>query len=192
MPSRRRPSVASPGTRVGPASSRRSDRTQHWYCYTLESATPGNSRRRRTYVGKTNCLQRRVDQHNGVRRGGARSTHAHRPWYIAFYVKGFANETEALQFEWRMHNPPRDSVVAAAIGAGRTRQRGGLLGRVHSLVGVCSLERWTRSSPLASERPITVVWRPELAALLARYRSRFPSHVRHEIATDSARGLHQQ
>ena len=191
MPSRRR--------LQGPASSRRSDRAQHWYCYTLESAAaaPLSSsscarRQRRTYVGKTNCLQRRVDQHNGVRRGGARSTHADRPWYIAFYVKGFANETEALQFEWRMHNPPRDSVVAAAIGAGRTRQRSGLLGRVHSLVGVCSLERWTRSSPLASERPITVVWRPELAALLARYRSRFPPHVRHEIATESARGLHQQ
>lgn len=174
--------------RRGPASSNRRDRLQHWYCYTLESATGT----RRTYVGKTNCLQRRIDQHNGVRRGGARTTHSGRPWYIVFYAKGFANETEALQFEWRMHNPPRDSVVAAAIGPGRKRRRSGLLGRVHTLVAVCSLERWTRSSPLAVARPLTIVWRPELAALLERYRARFPAHIRHQVARDCTRGLHEQ
>ena len=47
-------------------------RPMKWTVYLLAAA-------KRTYVGITTDLRRRLDQHNGERRGGARSTRAGRP-----------------------------------------------------------------------------------------------------------------
>lgn len=48
-----------------------------WWLYVLVSADE-----RRTYVGITLDVERRVAQHNGDRPGGARSTRAGRPWRV--------------------------------------------------------------------------------------------------------------
>jgi predicted GIY-YIG superfamily endonuclease len=48
-----------------------------WFAYVLVAGG-----RRRTYVGVTTDLARRLRQHNGELRGGARATRAGRPWRV--------------------------------------------------------------------------------------------------------------
>ena len=64
--------------------------------YCLRSAVS-----RRTYVGATVDLTRRLRQHNGDLKGGAKYTSSNRPWELAGTVSGFSTFREALQFEWR-------------------------------------------------------------------------------------------
>ena len=55
---------------------------------------------RRTYVGATNDPDRRLQQHNGEKSGGAKST-AGGAWRRGALVTGFVDKVEALKFEWR-------------------------------------------------------------------------------------------
>lgn len=71
-------------------------RARHFTVYCLRSAVS-----RRTYVGATVDLARRLRQHNGGLKGGAKYTSSNRPWELAGTVTGFATFREALQFEWR-------------------------------------------------------------------------------------------
>ena len=66
-----------------------------WNCYLL--ATEGG---KKTYVGITPDLDRRLRQHNGEIAGGAKATHGHQ-WERLCHVRGFPDHTAALQFEWR-------------------------------------------------------------------------------------------
>ena len=50
---------------------------QQWHVYILLSDD-----KKRTYVGATCDLSRRLDQHNGKIAGGAKSTRAGRPWKL--------------------------------------------------------------------------------------------------------------
>ena len=68
-----------------------------WYVYVLVSLT--NSR---TYVGVTNDLRRRLDQHNGRIPGGAKSTRQARPWRIGCTHGPFETKGEALGVEYRL------------------------------------------------------------------------------------------
>ena len=58
-----------------------------------------------TYIGATIDLNRRLRQHNGEIKGGARRTTmkvcAGDIWSRVCYVEGFPDWTAALQFEWR-------------------------------------------------------------------------------------------
>ena len=58
----------------------------------------------RTYCGVTNNLIRRINQHNGIINGGAKSTKG-REWEYFSIITGFNSREELLQFEWRMHHP---------------------------------------------------------------------------------------
>lgn len=62
-----------------------------WTVYLLVSG-------RRTYIGATTNLDRRLRQHNGEIRGGARSTRG-RQWIVACYIAGFPNRSEAYRWE---------------------------------------------------------------------------------------------
>jgi predicted GIY-YIG superfamily endonuclease len=66
-----------------------------WNCYLL--ATSGE---KKTYVGVTPDLDRRLKQHNGELAGGAKATHGHQ-WKRVCHVRGFPDHRAALQFEWR-------------------------------------------------------------------------------------------
>lgn len=72
-----------------------------WSVYCLELA--GGSR---TYVGATTDFARRIRQHNGELVGGAKYTTAAAAsggvWKPAFVVRGFPDQTAALQFEWAL------------------------------------------------------------------------------------------
>jgi len=61
---------------------------------------------KKSYVGVTNSLPRRLRQHNGELKGGARYTHAHRPWqFFAIFV--VANRHDALSIEWKIKHCKR-------------------------------------------------------------------------------------
>ena len=55
-----------------------------------------------TYNGYTNNLKRRIRQHNGIIKGGAKSTHNKGPWNYYCIITGFENRQEALQMEWKL------------------------------------------------------------------------------------------
>ena len=54
-----------------------------------------------TYVGATVDLDRRLRQHNGEIKGGAKITSKRDVWRRHCYVSGFPTWQSALQFEWR-------------------------------------------------------------------------------------------
>jgi putative endonuclease len=66
-----------------------------WFVYVLTS-----DGERRTYVGISRDVERRLEQHNGHDPGGARSTRAGRPWalgavYGPYRDRGVAQSAEA-------------------------------------------------------------------------------------------------
>jgi structure-specific endonuclease subunit SLX1 len=69
-----------------------------YYVYLLESTNHS------TYVGATMNLDRRLRQHNGEIKGGARATTTKvkkgEKWNRICYVEGFPTWNEALKFEW--------------------------------------------------------------------------------------------
>jgi len=64
-----------------------------WYVYLLHSPDSG-----RTYIGATTDVERRLEQHNGRRRGGARAT-KNREWKLVCYLAGFRDRSEAYRWE---------------------------------------------------------------------------------------------
>lgn len=82
---------------------KKSPSTKEYLCYCLKSTTHAN----RTYVGITNNFTRRIRQHNGELVGGARYTHAYRPWRPLFRVHGFKTKRDVLRFEWAMKHRRR-------------------------------------------------------------------------------------
>ena len=67
-----------------------------YFCYVLRSETAPA----RTYVGSTNDLVKRLRQHNGIIKGGARATSTTKPWKVAMVVYGFSNWSATLRFEF--------------------------------------------------------------------------------------------
>lgn len=65
----------------------------NYACYCLNSS-------QKTYVGCTNDLDRRLQQHNGLKAGGAKATRG-RAWTRILSVVGFPTQQAALQFEWK-------------------------------------------------------------------------------------------
>lgn len=66
-----------------------------------------STKTKKTYVGSTKYLSRRIRQHNGEIKGGAKYTKGFksRPWQIVLYVEGFQSWKETLSFEWHIkHN----------------------------------------------------------------------------------------
>ena len=69
-----------------------------WSVYLLE-----DTQHKRTYVGATIDIHRRLLQHNGVQAGGAKATRG-REWNRVCHVTGFPHPKSALQFEWKWKN----------------------------------------------------------------------------------------
>lgn len=53
---------------------------------------------KRTYIGSTTNVRRRLRQHNGEIVGGARSTRGHK-WTLVAVVEGFPNRSSACRWE---------------------------------------------------------------------------------------------
>ncbi|XP_010269715.1 PREDICTED: structure-specific endonuclease subunit SLX1 [Nelumbo nucifera] len=93
----RQPPKASPSSPS--SSSKRSSqaalRLSSWTVYLILSTnTPI-----KTYVGVTTDFPRRLKQHNGELKGGAKASRAGRPWVCACIIRGFKDQSEACEFE---------------------------------------------------------------------------------------------
>ncbi|XP_074276167.1 structure-specific endonuclease subunit SLX1 [Silene latifolia] len=78
-------------------------RNQEWCVYLIASTNPPF----KTYVGVTTDFSRRLKQHNGELRGGAKASRAGRPWLCACLVQGFSTHSLACQFESKWKNTSR-------------------------------------------------------------------------------------
>lgn len=97
-----------------------------------------------TYIGCTNNLQRRLRQHNCEIVGGARKTTAlskHRgspeggsAWKRVCHVVGFADQIEALRFEWWWKFVSRKKI----------REGDPVKRRVLALQHLLQMERWEK------------------------------------------------
>lgn len=97
-----------------------------------------------TYAGVSPDPVRRLRQHNGEIKGGAKYTTSKGPgWSHICLVHGFQNKIQAMQFEWAVkHEPPRNL--------------GGPVARLEKMKKVIEKERWTSKSPLSSDVPLEV------------------------------------
>lgn len=100
----------------------------------------------RSYVGITNNLQRRLRQHNGEIKGGAKATRG-KSWSLLCVLSGFPTPRAARQFEWRMHHPPKKG--------------SGLKWRLACLQTVLSLDQWTKTSPRSNDLELFLNWQGE-------------------------------
>ena len=68
-----------------------------FYVYMLHTT---NNYKKRTYVGYTNNLDKRLEKHNSNK--GAKSTKGYK-WKI-IYKKRFTSKTDALSYEYKLKN----------------------------------------------------------------------------------------
>lgn len=90
-------------------------------CYLLRSSSvkgPG-----RTYIGFTVSPLRRLRQHNGEIKGGARKTSRWKPWELVLVVHGFSNSIIALQFEYAWQHPERSRLLRQSFAEHVNRRR---------------------------------------------------------------------
>jgi putative endonuclease len=102
-----------------------------WVVYILRSVQNPNL----TYVGMTNNIRRRLRQHNGCIKGGARYTSTNQPWKLAALIPNLEDKREALKVEyWAKAKHyrskvgiPHDSVPRRVYLIQKTMERHGLL-----------------------------------------------------------------
>ena len=102
--------------------------------------------RDRTYVGMTNNILRRLRQHNGEIKGGARSTRG-RKWKLACLTCGFNKRKTAAQFEWRMHHPRH-----------RKPHRYAIIRRLKELNAMLFMNKVTKTSRETKSLTIKIYW----------------------------------
>ena len=90
-----------------------------------------------TYNGCTNNFERRIRQHNGEIKGGAKCTSKRGPWSPYCIITGFQDNVEALQTEWR---------IKRVEGRRRAKTFSGPKGRIKGLNKILELEQFTSKS----------------------------------------------
>ncbi|KAF5198646.1 Excinuclease ABC, C subunit, N-terminal [Thalictrum thalictroides] len=85
--------------KLSPPSSSRSSPSS-WSVYLIIST----NKPIKTYVGVTTDFSRRLKQHNGDLKGGAKASRAGRPWICACIIQGFKDHSDACELEakWKI------------------------------------------------------------------------------------------
>lgn len=101
------------------------------HCYLLQSLSNPS----KTYIGYTVNPARRIKQHNGLLKGGAKYTSKFQPWKFIAIIEGFKDEPLGLRFEWAWQNPKRSKIFRNGLGnrhsnMGSGMAIAGMLGRV--------------------------------------------------------------
>jgi len=65
------------------------------YCYLIVSKTTPTH----TYIGYTNNTETRIKKHNGLLKGGAKSTRKHKDWEYKKIIE-LTTKSDALSLEW--------------------------------------------------------------------------------------------
>jgi predicted GIY-YIG superfamily endonuclease len=108
------------------------------YCYILRNTYEPD--KNRTYNGYTNNPEKRIRQHNQELKGGAVYTKnwGNKSWEIYVLIKGFPDNHNALQCEWRIKHPVNKKV--------RPKTYNSPDGRVKGLNEILKLQKWTNQS----------------------------------------------
>lgn len=148
--------------------------TNNFICYILRNNN--EKYKNRTYNGFTNNIKRRIRQHNGIIKGGAKYTCRYRidenSWQIIAIVSGFPDKINALQCEWRIKHPDNKKR--------RKNKYNTPSGRIMGLNEVLKLNKWTNNSTVENTFKINVLILDEYSHLL----SDLPDNVRVEIFKD--------
>lgn len=104
---------------------------QKWFCYILQSEN-------KTYAGSTNNLKRRIKQHNGILKGGAKATRG-KTWTFYVILTGFKTHQNALQCEWKIKHP---------TGKKNESKYRGTKGRIKGLNEMLCQDKWTNQSTI--------------------------------------------
>jgi predicted GIY-YIG superfamily endonuclease len=122
-----------------------------WFSYMIRSKTG------HTYVGSTNSPRRRLQQHNRLMSGGAKSTARGTHWRPMILVRGFRTKIECLQFEWAWkHQKFRGTFFSFSFLIETGAKKRGVRRRVICLDNLLKKERWTLNAPLASEITLSI------------------------------------
>lgn len=120
-----------------------------FFVYILES-----SDKKSTYVGATVDVQRRLKQHNGILKGGAKRTtgrlltNSAITWNLICYVAGFPTWNCALKFEWRLKQLTRKLITSYGLNYETP-----LIRREMALEELMSFEKSTSSAIPFAEYP---------------------------------------
>lgn len=113
-------------------------KTKTHFCYILRNTHQNDINR--TYNGYTVNPKHRIRQHNQELAGGAQYTKkwGNKSWEIYVLIKGFPDNHNALQCEWKIKHPARKRK--------RPQRYNGPSGRVIGLNEVLKLPKWTSKS----------------------------------------------
>lgn len=82
----------------------------NWFVYVIQSETKGT-----LYTGIAIDPDRRLRKHNGISKGGAKSTRSGRPWVI-IYTEGPMTKSGALKREAEIKGMTRKAKLALILG----------------------------------------------------------------------------
>lgn len=141
--------------------------SQSFFCYLLQSVDS-----RRTYIGATVDVDRRLAQHNGRLTGGARAT-AGRRWNRVLYVSGAPTWSAALQLEWAWKHVSRRRVGGRAGAAAAA-----LSNRIEALLDVLERDAPTQGGvPYWTWGPICLQFSSGYEDILGKIEARFGPRV---------------
>lgn len=112
-----------------------------WFCYILRCIDEGH--KNLTYNGSTNDIKKRLRQHNGIIKGGAKATRG-KQWEIYALMTGFDNHVNCLSCEWRIKH------VTGKRGK-RPAKYCGVKGRISGLNEVLVLDKWTKKCTIENK-----------------------------------------